>query len=286
MYLLDYKQARYVSLPSPGDDDGDIDDAEEGYQARRAKASRTARYFPLMFVGMFCFAIGFLGGEFIQDKGLMARLDQHHVSKCQSPSIRREWRSLGFDEKQDYIRAVRCLLSKPSKARSEGLLYEDFPRLHHIVGGDSHNTALFLPWHRYLLHVYETELKDTCGYNGSLTYWDWSLDWEALADSPVFDNVSGFGGDGDSTAGESVGNGYCVTDDGNVKGRLAGDMVRPAVIEEVLRQPEYANFFMKLEKGPHNQIPNGIRGDFFKFTAPNDPLFYLHHRYATRSTSQ
>lgn len=103
---------------------------------------------------------------------------------------------------------------------------------------------------------------------------------------------------------ESVGDGHCVTDgpfsdlvlpfhnsddhdhclsrsfaDGHTRGRLPGDQVRPAVVEEILSQADYKTFFLQLEKGPHNQIPNGIGGDFLKFTAPNDPLFFLHHRY-------
>lgn len=126
---------------------------------------------------------------------------------------------------------------------------------------------------------------------------------ESLATSPVFSNTTGFGGNGDPTAPESVGSGHCVTygpfsdlalpffnsndhihclscgfTDGNVKGRLPGDKVQPAAIEEILRQSDFESFFMKLEKGPHNQIPNGIKGDFIKFTAPNDPVFFLHHR--------
>jgi tyrosinase len=66
--------------------------------------------------------------------------------------------------------------------------------------------------------------------------------------------------------------------DGDVKGRLPGDKVQPAIIEEILRQLDFESFFLKLEKGPHNQIPNGIKGDFIKFIAPNYPVFFLHHR--------
>ncbi|OHF02032.1 hypothetical protein CORC01_02611 [Colletotrichum orchidophilum] len=306
MFLLSYNQARYVSLRPPHGPDSDIDDPESTAE-KRTNITKRPSLFVIIIFGIFLFAIGFLSGEFIQDRGLIAKLNQPQNSRCQAPSIRREWRSLGSDEKADYISAVRCLLSRPSKVTAGSSLYHDFPLLHSVVGGVSHNTALFLPWHRYLLHVYETELRSTCSYNGSLTYWDWSLDWESLADSPVFSNTTGFGGNGDSSAPESVGGGHCVTDgpfydlklaifgleedrhclsrgfaDGNVMGRLNGDKVKPAVIEEILRQPDYASFFGKLEDGPHNQIPNGIQGDFIKFTAPNDPLFFLHHSQLDR----
>jgi tyrosinase len=118
----------------------------------------------------------------------------------------------------------------------------------------------------------------------------------------VFSSTTGFGGNSDPNAPVSVGHGHCVTDgpfsdlnltittwddpthclsrgftDGAVKGRLPGDKVQPAVIEEILRQLEYESFFLKLEKYPHNQIPNGIRGEFLTFIAPQDLLFCLHH---------
>jgi tyrosinase len=127
---------------------------------------------------------------------------------------------------------------------------------------------------------------------------------ESLRDSPVFSNVTGFGGDGNMEGPASVGDGHCVTDgpfadlilpfynsndnnhclsrafaDGKTRGTLPGDQVRPAVVEEILSQTDYKSFFLQLEKGPHNQIPNGIGGDFLKFTAPNDHLFFLHHGY-------
>jgi tyrosinase len=126
---------------------------------------------------------------------------------------------------------------------------------------------------------------------------------ESLATSPIFSNTTGFGGNGDPTAAKSVGDGHCVTEgpfsdltlafyntsehihclsrgfmDGEVEGRLPGDKVKPAAIEEILSQSNYESFFINLEKGPHNQIPNSIKGDFLRFTAPNDPIFFLHHR--------
>ena len=34
----------------------------------------------------------------------------------------------------------------------------------------AHNTAAFLPWHRYFIHVYEKTLREHCAYSGHLTY--------------------------------------------------------------------------------------------------------------------
>lgn len=126
----------------------------------------------------------------------------------------------------------------------------------------------------------------------------------------MFANDTGFGGDGDPSASKSVGDGNCVTDgafanltvifdskerhehclsrsfaDGQARGHLAGDQLRPEVLEGILKQPDYESFLTRLEKGPHNQIPNGIGGDFLTFTAPNDPLFYLHHRFVLSCTT-
>lgn len=58
-----------------------------------------------------------------------------YVPLCEVPSTRREWRSLGRSEKKDYIGAVQCLRTQPSRVRSEGVLYDDFPFIHNQVGG-------------------------------------------------------------------------------------------------------------------------------------------------------
>lgn len=63
-----------------------------------------------------------------------------------------------------------------------------------------HGTGTFLPWHRYALSLWEDALRDECGWKGGLAYWDWHRDTpEAGAEwlkSPIFDPVTGFGGNG------------------------------------------------------------------------------------------
>lgn len=34
----------------------------------------------------------------------------------------------------------------------------------------THLSGLFLPWHRHFIHLWETALRDECGYKGFLPY--------------------------------------------------------------------------------------------------------------------
>ncbi|TEB21281.1 Di-copper centre-containing protein [Coprinellus micaceus] len=58
----------------------------------------------------------------------------------------------------------------------------------------------FLPWHRHFVNVYTKELRDKCHYKGPIPFWDWARDGDnegvPIAKSPIFDPVTGFGGDG------------------------------------------------------------------------------------------
>ena len=49
---------------------------------------------------------------------------------CQRPTTRREWRTLSEPEQLDYVMAVKCLATRPSKLRNNGTLYDDFPWVH------------------------------------------------------------------------------------------------------------------------------------------------------------
>ena len=107
---------------------------------------------------------------------------------CQEPTIRQEWRDLSASERSSYVAAVQCLRERPSIVGLDQSLYDDFPWVHSRVGNScmlvsstqlirltqdlclAHRTSGFLPWHRYFLHIYETLLRETCGYRGRLTY--------------------------------------------------------------------------------------------------------------------
>ncbi|KAK8068115.1 hypothetical protein PG996_007227 [Apiospora saccharicola] len=124
---------------------------------------------------------------------------------CQQPLIRREWRALSIPERQSFIGAVRCLQSKPGQTSDTyaGVKsrYDDFVALHITQTDHVHWVGQLLPhrWHRYFLWVFEQSLRETCGYNGAVPYWDWTKDAvseQAVLESPIFDPIHGFGGNG------------------------------------------------------------------------------------------
>lgn len=115
-------------------------------------------------------------------------------------------RTLTNKEKSAYLTAVDCLLTKPSITRpfpDSGVLsrYDDLVYTHIQQTFSIHYTGHFLPWHRYMVAVYESMLRSECNYAGAQPYWDWTLDTPAnkWASSPVFDPITGFGGNGVAT---------------------------------------------------------------------------------------
>ena len=133
-------------------------------------------------------------------------------------------------------------------------------------------------------------------------YWDWVLDHQDPAASPVFDTQLGFGGNGDAALGESlIGGGHCVTDgpfamttaryidtkvyphclsrnfrNDTSTGHFTGELIQPSLVKKILEQEDLLSFTLELEDAPHNTIPFGIRGDFLSFNAPAGKLLGQH----------
>ncbi|KAJ8113017.1 hypothetical protein ONZ43_g5256 [Nemania bipapillata] len=228
------------------------------------------------------------------------------VCRQAQAAARREWRLLSSPERLEYLRAVKCLSSIPSTI-CNGTLHDEFAYIHRQIGDYSHEAAPFLPWHRYFIHIYEQTLKQRCQYQGTLPYWDWTRDWANLTQAPVWSATEGFGGNGDTNLPAPVGDGYCVQDgpfaglqvqyyDGDwnphclSRGFLAGEYLdhfgaqrlNSSAMAAVLDEPDYYRFLLMLEDSSHSAIPILVRGDFSRFTAPNDPIFFLHHAQVDR----
>ncbi|KAM0808956.1 putative Tyrosinase copper-binding domain-containing protein [Seiridium cardinale] len=132
----------------------------------------------------------------------LANLDTVFAA-CKNPVVRKEWRTLRPKEKKSYISAVKCLQKTPAKTQSTyaGVRsrFDDFQAEHINRTDFIHFVGFFQPWHRMYVAQYEAELRSTCGYTGAQPYWDWSADAtseDAFVNSPVFDAVNGFGGNG------------------------------------------------------------------------------------------
>ncbi|KJX99738.1 tyrosinase tyrosinase: common central domain protein [Zymoseptoria brevis] len=223
-------------------------------------------------------------------------------SPCQSIAIRREWRALTADERDDFVRSVKCLSTVPSRWMHNGTVYDDFAYLHGSIGKWCHHSASFLPWHRWTLHIWEASLREHCGFRGHVPYWDWTRDWMDIAASSIWDAESGFGGNGDPTGQVTVGNGTCVEDgpfanlrpirynntyvahclsrgfaDKPTLDRLLGKRFNPRSIGRIMRVDDYKDFNWEAEFHLHNGMHPAIGGDFLAMTAANDPIFFLHH---------
>ncbi|EAW12396.1 tyrosinase family protein [Aspergillus clavatus NRRL 1] len=137
--------------------------------------------------------------DLLAGKALVNQVVYHYTnpeaSKTCTPltaAIRREWGSLTRAERKEYINAVKCLASKPSKsdpafAPGARNRYDDFVAVHINQTWVIHATGNFLTWHRYFTWAYEQALRNECGYTGYQPYWAWNKYADDPLNSPIFD---------------------------------------------------------------------------------------------------
>ncbi|KJK76587.1 hypothetical protein H634G_08175 [Metarhizium anisopliae BRIP 53293] len=105
--------------------------------------------------------------------------------------LRKEWHALSAGQRREYIKAVRCLQSKPATppAGPARTRFEQFVLAHADQSLLIHFSGLLLPWHRYFLSLYEKALRDECGYQGHQPYWDWSRSAADPLNASIFDGT-------------------------------------------------------------------------------------------------
>lgn len=129
-------------------------------------------------------------------------------TKCTlaNAAVRREWSDLSVAEREDYIKAVLCLQSKPSKAPKgevPGALsrFDDFVATHMMQSPMLHSPTHLFNSHKYYIWAYEQALRNECGYKGYQPYMNYDRYAADPINSPMFNgNSSSMGGNGAPTA--------------------------------------------------------------------------------------
>ncbi|EME84314.1 uncharacterized protein MYCFIDRAFT_163142 [Pseudocercospora fijiensis CIRAD86] len=126
----------------------------------------------------------------------------------QNMIIRKEWGDMSRAERLDYIRAVKCLKTKPAKTDPKYApgcknRYDDFVVAHIMNTFTVHFSPWLLPFHRVFLWEFEKALRNECGYTGGQPYWDWSrYIGQPIETWPMFDGSdTSIGGNGHVTSG-------------------------------------------------------------------------------------
>lgn len=179
--------------------------------------------------------------------------------------------------------------------------FDVFTTIHSANAAEAHGGSAFLPWHRYYLVELEDALR-SINPAVVLPYWDWSLDSQDPAVSPVW-ATNLLGG---ATPGGCIPDGpfanvqapqptpHCVRR--GFTARTANGMAgvqfeEPSVIAQLISAAtSFTNFVEAWEfahGAPHVAIGGADLtsnfGDmFFISTSPQDPAFFLHHAYVDK----
>lgn len=137
---------------------------------------------------------------------------QAAASTCDDSNLstRVEWRDYTPEDRIALVDAMACLITTPSAGPEYApstSRYEDLVRTHQLLTNEVHMNGVFLLWHRYYLHAFETALRADCGFDRPLPWWDETLDAGAFNQSSVF-TPELFG----SLPSSVDGSGVCVTD--------------------------------------------------------------------------
>lgn len=122
--------------------------------------------------------------------------------------IRKDFDSMQPSERKAFTDAINCIRAQPSQLDPEVYpaainRFFDYAVVHVNKTRTVHLDGFFLVWHRLFEHLFEEDLRNTCGYTGSFPYWNWPATADNLEGSPIFN--------GDEYSMSS--NGYFTNDD-------------------------------------------------------------------------
>ncbi|KAF2272331.1 Di-copper centre-containing protein [Westerdykella ornata] len=219
---------------------------------------------------------------------------------CTAPAKRVAWQDMKAADKEAYLKATTCLLSSPAKTKLPGVKtrWDDLASLHQLHALQIHSTGLFLPYHRYFLHVHEHLVRE-CGYQGPMSYWDEPRDAGSFSKSTVLDGKLGFGGSGKGSkncladgpfvnATVNIGPGF-KTDPRCVNRKITDNLstlTGKSYVERALNGEEYWAVQDAIYSGPHLMGHAALAmmdGD--SITSAGDPLFMLHHGFVDKMWS-
>eukprot|EP00737_Agarophyton_chilense_P000887 gb/GEZJ01000983.1/.p1 GENE.gb/GEZJ01000983.1/~~gb/GEZJ01000983.1/.p1 ORF type:complete len:423 (-),score=46.00 gb/GEZJ01000983.1/:432-1700(-) len=214
---------------------------------------------------------------------------QNDPLHCQGQRNRREIRDMTAQQRSEWQQAIRALMEdRDAQGVSK---WDTLVKLHMDFSDEAHGGSYFLPWHRLFLLRIENALREKQP-GLSLPYWDWSVDAMDAATSRIWNgDMAG----GARRTNQPIQNGQFQ----NVGGRYpnshtvardfnsgtAGDI--PALwgstaLESLLNEANFGDFSDGIEAAhalPHVYIGGDMRGTW---SAPNDPIFYLHHAFVDR----
>lgn len=233
--------------------------------------------------------------------------------------VRKSLSRLTPSERDAFLAAVLTLkntIANPGSS-NEISVYDQFVALHYgltrIIQGPStvdlgHGVPWFLSWHREFIRRYELALQSV-DPQVSLPYWDWT-DHTGTSSVVFQDNFMGPDGTGFSGA---ITSGYFAFDapgappawwpaglpgwrirsdldsgpDGTTLARFLGNtanLATTAHVQNTLNEGTAIGFWQELEGGArmHNAGHNWIGGHMWRFTSPNDPMFFCHHANVDR----
>lgn len=131
----------------------------------------------------------------------------------ENAAVRTEFRAMSNDQRKAFTDAVTCLQNMPPQSLTEDRAadfpgvktrYDEYVATHIENTLNIHATADFLAWHRHFIWSFEQDLKNSCGYTGTLPYWDWAADAEALHESEIFNGDEySMGSNGEYIAGRT-----------------------------------------------------------------------------------
>lgn len=110
------------------------------------------------------------------------------MATCSNVRVRQEWDSYSDSDRQAFVSSVRCLMQRGpngqfSQSKSR---YEDLVALHQTLTPNVHGNSKFLLWHRYFLWTFEQLLRDECGFDRNLPWFDETRYAGRFAQSSIF----------------------------------------------------------------------------------------------------
>lgn len=112
------------------------------------------------------------------------------MATCTQPRIRQEWDSYSNGDRQAFVNAIKCLMGRGPSGQfaASRSRYEDLVALHQTLTPNVHLNSKFLIWHRYYLWTFEDMLRQECGFDRALPWFDETKYAGRFAQSSVFSN--------------------------------------------------------------------------------------------------